>query len=143
MSIELSQPFYNIKKEFLEKHLPLLRVNKFNRFIRRRVPFFMDGYRYASYAVKKRWNLGTYFFESGHDQVKPVWLDATINEKAGNLWLGIMEKNNNFAKEIVNELKDILKLEKKIAKSVPSKELKPKEIEKHLLIHLDWWIKFF
>ena len=37
----------------------------------------------------------------------------------------------------------ILKLEKKIAKSVPSKELKPKEIEKHLLIHLDWWIKFF
>ena len=143
MNIRLTQPFLVLKKDLLEKDLPLLKINKFKRFIRRRIPFFMDGYRYASHAVKKRWNLNTYFFESGHDQVKPVWLDDTINEKAGKLWLEIMEKNNNFAKDIVNELKDILKLEKKIAKSIPNKELKPKEIERYILVHLDWWIKFF
>lgn len=143
MKIELTNPLYYINKELLDKDLPLIKSNKFNRFIRRRIPFFMDGYRYASYAVKKRWNLDTLFFESGHNQVKPVWLDDTINEKAGKLWLEIMKKNNDFTKGIVNELKDILKLEKNIARSISNKELKPKEIEKHILVHLDWWVKFF
>lgn len=140
MKIKLTNPFYNFKKEVLSysKH------NKLNRiFIRRRIPFFMDGYRYASYAVKKRWGLDVLFMESGHDQVKPVWFDADFNDNSSNLWLEIMEKDSNFSKKIVNELKEILKLEKKLAKSVPNKELKPKEIEKYLQIHLDWWVKFF
>lgn len=80
MVIILSKPYYKIKRALLKKDLPQIRQRKFTRFIRRRVPLFMDEYCYAAYAVKKRWGLDVYFFEAGHEQVKPLWLDGSLDE---------------------------------------------------------------
>lgn len=61
MAITLSKPHYKIKHVLLKKDLPQIRQRKFTRFIRRRVPLFMDEYRYAACTVKKRWGLNVYF----------------------------------------------------------------------------------
>jgi phosphohistidine swiveling domain-containing protein len=143
MKIKLSKPLYKIDKDLLSKDLPFVRQQKFNRFIRRRIPFFMDGYRYAAKAVKKRWNIDLCFFEAGHTQVMPVYLSGLLNERAGEVWWKMMNEDRNFARNLVDEVKNIVLIEKKLAASVPNRELAPQEIKNYLEDHLAWWIQFF
>lgn len=103
----------------------------------------MDEYRYATYAVKKRWELDVYFFEAGHEQVKPVWLDGSLDELGAEVWLKKLDKDAMFGKKLIQEMLDIIRLEQKVARSVPNKDLSPKELEKHLFKHLQYWVKYF
>ena len=142
--IQLTRPLYKLDYNLLKKDIPVASEEKLSRlFIRRRIPLFMDGYRYAADAVKKRWDINFYFFESGHEPVKSVYLSEALNEKAAVIWLRNMDKDKGFAKALVNEVKDIVVMEKKLAKSIPQRALSKKEIEKYLLKHLEWWIEFF
>ena len=63
---QLSKPLYDLDTALLEKDLAVVQKESFGRFIRRRIPLFMDGYRYATYAVSKRWEIDVCFFEAGH-----------------------------------------------------------------------------
>lgn len=51
--ILLSSPKYYLDKAALEKDAAFIKGQQYGRAIRRRMPFFMDGYRYAAVAVKK------------------------------------------------------------------------------------------
>ena len=146
--IELSNPFMNIsgkkEREALEKDIQFCKENILvSRFIRRRIVFFMDGYRYAAQDVKKKWGISFSFFESGHDQIKKAYMTENLEKEAGKLWWDMMNKDKGFSKQLVKELLDIIDLEKKIAKTIPQKELSRKEMEEYMLMHLDWWISFF
>ncbi len=146
--LELSNPFLNIsgkdERETLEKDIRFCRENVLmNRFIRRRIVFFMDGYRYAAAAVKKRWGIDFAFFESGPDQIKKAYTTENLEKEAGKLWWGMMDKDQKFSRQIVQELLEIIELEKRIATSTPQKDLSKKQLEEAMLTHLDWWISFF
>src|SRR3989344_6683292 len=113
--LELSNPFLNIsgkeEREKLEKDIKFCRENVLmNRFIRRRIVFFMDGYRYAAAAVKKRWGIDFAFFESGHDQIKKAYTTENLEKEAGKLWWGMMDKDQKFSRQIVQELLEIIEL---------------------------------
>ncbi len=146
--IELTNPFMSIsgknEREILLKDLKFCKENVLtNRFIRRRIVFFMDGYRYAAEAAKKRWGIKIGFFESGHDQIKKAYMTENLEREAGKLWWGMMQKDKGFSKQLVKELEDIIELEKKLAKTIPQRELSTEEMETYMLMHLDWWISFF
>src|SRR3989344_7861230 len=145
---ELSNPFMNIsgkkEREMLEKEIKFAKENVLtNRFIRRRIVFFMDGYRYAAQAVKKRWNINFSFFESGHDQIKKAYMTENLEKEAGKLWWEMMNKDKNFSRQLVKELLDIIEWEKRLYRIIPKKDLSRKEMEEYMLMHLDWWISFF
>jgi len=144
MKILLSDPYYKIKTNILKKDSPVIRREKFNRrFIRRRIVFFMDGYRYAAMAVKRRWGIDFCFFEAGHEQVKPVYLSKTLDEKAAKIWWRRMETDKNFCKRIERELQNDIQTGNKLAKSISKRPFSPAEIEKFLFFHLQWWTKLF
>ena len=146
--LELSNPFMNIsgkkERETLEKDLKFCKENVLtNRFIRRRIVFFMDGYRYAGQAVSKRWGINFGFFESGHDQIKKAYMTENLEKEAGKLWWTMMNEDENFSKQLVKELLDIIEWEKRLSKTIPQRVLSRNEIEEYMLMHLDWWISFF
>jgi len=84
-----------------------------------------------------------YFFEAGHEQVKPVWLDGSLDELGAEVWLKKLDNNPTFGKNLIREMLDIIELEKRIARSIPDKAFSPKELEKYLLKHLQYWVKYF
>ena len=146
--LQLSNPFINIsgniEREKLEKDIQFCKENiLINRFVRRRIVFFMDGYRYAAQAVKKRWGIKFSFFESGHDQIKKAYTTENLEKEAGKIWWSMMNKDKKFSKQLVQELLDIIAWEKRLATTIPRKELSRKEMEEAMLMHLDWWISFF
>ena len=140
---KLTKPEYHLNEKTLKSDSTFIKGQKYERAIRRRVPLFMDGYRYAAEAVKKRWGIDFTFFEAGHDQVKPCYPPSLLNKKGADIWWEMMNNDKRFAGRLVNEVRGIVDIEKKLEKSIPKHELSPKEIEKLLLAHLDWWIKFF
>ena len=71
MKIILSRPEYKLNASEMAKDRAFIKGQEYQRVIRRRVPFFMDGYRYAAAAVKKRWGIDFAFFEAGQG-VMPV-----------------------------------------------------------------------
>ena len=144
MKILLSNPYYQIKENILKKDLSMIRKEKFvRRFIRRRIVFFMDGYRYAAMAVRRRWGIDFCFFEAGREQVKPVYQSRTLDEKAAGIWWGRMKKDKNFCRRTIKELQNNIREGKKLAKSIPRLLLSPREIEKFIFFHLQWWVKLF
>ena len=140
---QFSKPFYEVHNDLLNKDLHLLHKQRFNRFIRRRVPLFMDGYRYAGMAVKKRWGIDCCFFEAGHTQVMPVYLSELLNEEGARVWWEKMNEDRSFSRSLVDEMLDIITLEKRIAASVPDRNLSPQDIQTFLKTHLGWWIRLF
>lgn len=140
---ELSKPLYCLESESVEKDVAIAKEENFWRAIRRRIPLFMDGYRYATYAVKKRWGIDVCFFEAGHEQVKPCYISNSMNVKGAEVWLRMMNENPAFAQNLINEVKNIVVSEKKLAQSIPQRELTTEEAETYLMNHLDWWVTFF
>src|SRR3989344_4331795 len=141
--IELSKPLYNLDTGLLEKDVALVKKEDFGRFIRRRIPLFMDGYRYAAYAVAKRWDVDICFFEAGHEQVKPCYISNAMNAKGAEAWLKKMNEDPTFTQKLVDEVKSIVVSSKSFAQSIPQRELSTEETEKYLMNHLDWWVNFF
>jgi len=142
--IKLKNPHYGIKHDLLKKDLPEIKKSKLLRLIRRRVPIFMDGYRYASYAVKKRWGLDIIFIESGHEQVKQLWIDDRLHDDAAKLWLDKIDSDKTFSKNLIKEFLGIIKLEKNIYNTLSKEKIINKDkIQKYILAHLDYWVKFF
>ena len=142
MKIELSKPDYTLDTAKFAKDREFLKDQEYWRAIRRRVPFFMDGYRYAAAAVKKRWGIDFAFFEVGKS-VMPVYLPSNLNKKGAEIWWQKMNENKEFTSALIEEVRGIVDIEKKLAKSIPQRTLSSQEIEKFLLEHLDWWVKFF
>lgn len=142
-NINLTKPEYTLKKELLDKDLPFIKQEKFSKFIRRRIPLFMDGYRYAGYAMTQRWGVELCFFEAGHEQVKPCYIADTMNERGAEVWFKKMNEDPAFAKNLVNEVKGIVLLEKNFSKSIPQRELSTEETIACLKGHLDYWVEFF
>ena len=144
IKVSLSKPSYKIDQKSLEKDMVLAREKHLFRYaIRRRIVFFMDGYRYAINAVKKRWGLDIIFFEAGHELVKPIYFIEKFNEDAALLWLKKLNEGESFADKLIGELKDIIETAKKLVASVPERPLKSAEIRDLLLAHLAWWIEYF
>ena len=142
--INLSKPLYKIDQTALEKDMILAKEKHLARYaIRRRIVFFMDGYRYAAKAVKKRWDLDIIFFEAGHELVKPIYFIEKFNEDAAVLWIEKLNKDEGFADKLIGELKNIIEVAKGLVRAVPERHLKPDEIRDLLLAHLSWWIKYF
>ncbi|MDQ5938446.1 MAG: PEP-utilizers protein [Patescibacteria group bacterium] len=146
MKIILSKPEYKLNAADLSKEKKFLRSQfkdgEYWRPIRRRVPFFMDGYRYAAAAVKKRWGIDFVFFEAGQG-VMPCYLPKFINTEGAKIWMAKMDKDKKFANQLVKEIIDIVEVEKKLAKSIPRRELSKKEVIGFLMDHLSWWVKYF
>ena len=118
--LEFSNPFFNIsgskERKAIDKDLVIIRkIGLTNRFTRRRIVFFMDGYRYAAQAVRKRWDIDFSFFESGHDQIKKLYTTKNLERDAGKIWWDMMNKDKNFSKHLVQELLGIIELEKNLA----------------------------
>ena len=107
--MKLSNPLFTLDHERLKKDLAFIRGEKFSRFIRRRTVFYMDGYRYAYAAAKKRWNIDFAFFEAGHEIVKPVYLSGSLNEKAAEIWWRKMHENPQFTRQLIRELEILIK----------------------------------
>lgn len=142
--IELSKPLYNLSDtELLNKSIAIEGEKDFGRFIRRRIPLFMDGYRYASYAVAERWGVDIYFFEAGHEQVKPCYILNSVNTKAAEVWLKKMKEDPDFAQNLIDEVKNLVVTEKSFARSIPQGELSAEEAEEYLMKYLGWWVDFF
>ena len=141
--MKLSNPLFTLDHERLKKDLAFIRGEKFSRFIRRRTVFYMDGYRYAYAAAKKRWNIDFAFFEAGHEIVKPVYLSGSLNEKAAEIWWRKMHENPQFTRQLIRELEILIKSTKRLARSIPRRELAPKEIERAIRAYLSWWVAFF
>lgn len=146
MEIALSKPEYKLdanvlalEKDFLMKQFG---DGEYWKPIRRRIPFFMDGYRYAAEAVKKRWGIDFAFFEAGQG-VMPCYLPKFINVEGAKVWMKMMDEDKNFTSQLIKEIIDIVEVEKKLAKAVPQRELSVSEIENLILDHLNWWVKFF
>ena len=142
-NINLTKPEYILKRELLDKDIPFIEKEKFSKFIRRRVPLFMDGYRYAGYAMTQRWGVHFCFFEAGHEQVKPCYISDTMNVKGAEVWLKKMNENPTFTQSLIDEVKGIVVLEKNFANSILQRELSTKETIHYLKGHLDYWVDFF
>jgi phosphoenolpyruvate synthase/pyruvate phosphate dikinase len=112
-------------------------------FIRRRIVFFMDGYRYSLRAAQKRWGIDFGFYETGKEPVKKVYFSGKFNDNAGRVWLQRMNEDKEFGNNLVQELKTIIEMEKYLATTVSQTELSKAEIKKYLENHLSWWIQFF
>lgn len=143
MKIELTQPFYNLNKELLDKDTESIKNSEFMDGIRRRLPFFMDECRYGIISAQKRWGVNIVFFEAGHNQVKKVWIDEGVFKKVSKVWLDNFKKDKNFLKELKKELLNIISLQKKISKGIPDKDMAPGELEKHLVKRLNIMNIFF
>lgn len=142
-TINLTKPEYSLNKELLDKDLPIIAQENFFRAIRRRIPLFMDGYRYSAYAARQRWGIDICFFEAGHEQVKPCYISNTMNVKGAEIWLKKMNEDPNFAQALIDEVKSIVVLQKDFAKSIPQRELSTDETVNLLKGHLDYWVTFF
>ena len=132
--INLSKPLYKIDQTALEKDMILAKEKHLARYaIRRRIVFFMDGYRYAAKAVKKRWDLDIIFFEAGHELVKPIYFIEKFNEDAAVLWIEKLNKDEGFADKLIGELKNIIEVAKGLVRAVPERHLKPDEIREMIV----------
>jgi phosphohistidine swiveling domain-containing protein len=140
----ISKPKYKLDEEFYRNELTNIKKRKLVRFgLRRRIVFFMDGYRLASKIVKKRWGIDVYVFEAGDGLIKSVYFDTKMNEEAAELWWKKMNEEKNFMKDLTEEIHGIVKIQKKIAQSIPQREITPKQAEKYILVFLDYWLKYW
>ena len=142
MKITLSKPEYKLNDKLLVKDQAFIKDQEYYRAIRRRVPFFMDGYRYAASAVKKRWGIDFAFFEAGQG-VMPVYIPSNLNKNGAEIWWQKMNEDKSFADALVKEVLGVVDMEKRLANSIPQRTLSPQEIKKFILAHLEWWVKFF
>jgi hypothetical protein len=142
-TINLTKPEYFLNKDLLDKDISIIKQENFSKFIRRRIPLFMDGYRYSGYAATKRWGVEICFFEAGHEQVKPCYISDTMNVKGAEVWLKKMNEEPSFTQSLIDEVKSIVVLEKDFAKSVPQRELSVEETIDLMKKHLDYWVTFF
>lgn len=142
-TINLTKPEYFLNKDLLDKDISIIKQENFSKFIRRRIPLFMDGYRYSGYAATKRWGVEICFFEAGHEQVKPCYISDTMNVKGAEVWLKKMNEEPSFTQSLIDEVKSIVVLEKDFAKSVPQRELSVEETVDLMKKHLDYWVTFF
>ncbi|MBS3098699.1 hypothetical protein J4462_00645 [Candidatus Pacearchaeota archaeon] len=55
----------------------------------------------------------------------------------------MMNEDEKFSKQIVQELLDIIEWGKRLNKIIPQRDLSREEMEEFVLMHLDWWISFF
>lgn len=112
-------------------------------FLRRRIVFFMDGYRYAQAAAQKRWEIPFIFYEFGRDSVKKVFWSDNLNADAAKVWMDKMDKDPSFGMSLVNELLGIVEVEKQLVETIPTKPLTPTGVQESLKIHLNYWVEFF
>lgn len=112
-------------------------------FIRRRIVFFMDGYRYALRAAEKRWGINFGFYETGTEPVKKVYFSGQFKEKSAAVWLERMNAQPDFSVNLIKELKTIIEIEKYLAGKIPSSGLTKEGITMYLEDHLSWWVQFF
>ncbi len=140
---ELTKPNKNLNTDKIIEDVKVFKDYISNAFIRRRVVFYMDSYRYASYEVKKRWGLDFLFFEAGHEQVKSVYFDDTLNQKAAAIWYEKLDTDPNFKDATINELKQIIQLQKDFAAKIPQKQMSINKLRSVFEEHLEYWVKFF
>ncbi len=146
MNQKFTDPKFKLDDNSVQIALDAIKGEKFNRYIRRRIPYFMDLYRYAIYAVKERWGLDVIFFEAGHEQVKPVWFGQALNKETAELWIEKMNNDSGFLDKIVEELASLEHLSNDLADKVSKINLKRatnNDLAKILLDHFDYWIKYF
>jgi phosphohistidine swiveling domain-containing protein len=142
--ISLDSPIFGLDETSLKNDIALARKQGLhNAFTRRRVVFFMDGYRYAHDAAQKRWGIKFVFYETGREQVKRVYQSETLNEDGARVWMERMDHDPSFGQKLVRELLDVIEIEKRLIETIPNKPLTPAGVEEALRLHLDWWIKFF
>jgi phosphohistidine swiveling domain-containing protein len=143
-NITLLQPELNLSnKELLSKDLAVVSKETFIRAIRRRVPFLMDGYGYAAHAVTRRWGIDICFFEAGHEQVKSCYISNAMNTHAAEIWLGKMDEDPHFTKNLLEEVRNLIVIEKNFANSIPQHSLSVEETKDYVIKYLEWWVGFF
>lgn len=142
MKLKLTKPRYKLNLKELKREKSFIQGQNYWRAIRRRIPFFMDGYRYAAAAVKRRWGIKFCFFEAGRG-VMPVYLPGYLNQRGADVWWGKMNQDKRFAMNLVREVRGCVDVEKRLARSIPQRELTSKEVIRALVDHLAWWTKFF
>lgn len=143
MKIKLTRPNYKINFKLLEKDLFFIQNEKLWRMIRKRIVFFMDGYRYAAISAYKRWGIPFIFFEVGHESRKSVYFSGTLDKKAAELWHQKIGEESSFSTNLIKDFLNIINTQNKLAKSISKRTLNKQKIKKYLLAHLDYWIKFF
>ena len=142
--VKLKKPLYSLDESFISKDVEIAKKEKFNKVIRRQLPFAMDGYSYAVDAVKKRWNINIFFYAGGHNQVKTILYPiGSFNEKPAEIWWNMMNKDPNFSQSLIDELKNIINIQKKLAESIPQYDISYEEIERLMIEHLEYWIEYF
>ncbi len=140
----LTDPLMNLDMEKLGDDISSFKAEGLSQgFIRRRIVFFMDGYKYALRAAEKRWGIDFGFYETGKDPVKKVYFSGKFDDKAGAVWLKKMNEDKDFGMNLVDEIRTIIEMEKYLAVSIPEKEMTKDEIIEHLQNHLSYWIQFF
>lgn len=103
----------------------------------------MDAYRYALRATEARWGFSFAFFEAGHQTLKPVYLSFRVNEIAAEIWWKKLQTESGFADALVQEFRDIIEREKKLAASVSQSGSELSDWKKSLEDFLEWWIAWF
>jgi phosphohistidine swiveling domain-containing protein len=142
--IIFTNPLTKFDESMLKSDLELVRKYGFSpAFIRRRVVFFQDGYRYALDAAQKRWGIRFAFYETGNEQVKRVFQSENLNSDGAAVWLAQMERDPNFGPALVQELLGVIETEKKLADEVPKLPLTTEGVRLALEMHFEWWVKFF
>ncbi len=140
----LSSPHLGLEPHFQQIHKtdaendPLARV-----FIRRRVVFAMDGYRYAVRAVKERWNIDFTFFEAGRSPIKEVFQSTSLNTHAATTWLAELGRDQSFGNGLVQELTETIDQARVLTKKAQIAQLSPSSVSELLRNHLTWWVAFF
>jgi phosphoenolpyruvate synthase/pyruvate phosphate dikinase len=141
---KLTNPIDHFNPEELAADISFVQKNPFeSAFIRRRIVLFMDGYRYAHAAAQKRWGITFAFYETGHEPVKRIFYSNNTNPDGAAIWLAELKKDPTFGSRMVEELKQVIELEKRLAKEVPTLPLTREGAAEAFRMHLDWWIQFF
>lgn len=142
--LQLTNPNFGFNEQLLKNDIKFFRRSGSTQaFIRRRVVFAMDGYRYAHAAAQKRWGVKFVFYETGHKPVKRVYYSADLNRQTGILWLSELKKDQLFGQRLINELREVITIEQKLAKEIAHLPQTREAATEALWKHLAWWVKFF
>lgn len=142
--MEFTNPLFDLDPQLLAKDEPLFRAEPLSRkFLRRRVVFFMDGYRYAVQAVKRRWDIDFVFFEAGREPLKGVYLPDTLDIRGADLWWKSMNDDKYFARKLAKELYGMVGAAKRLARMLPKRGLNVESACKGLEAHCEYWAALF
>jgi phosphohistidine swiveling domain-containing protein len=142
--IVLDNPSKVLDEEILKNDISFaLEKGLTQGFLRRRIVFFMDGYRYAHEAAQKRWGVHFIFYEFGHDTIKKVFQSDNLNPEAAKVWMDMMDKDPSFGQSLVKELQGIIEIQNRLVETIPAKSLTPASVQESLKELLSYWIEFF